>query len=66
VLRQFENVRRAFAQRRYFQVHDVDRNTVLAEGAFAHRVGQIPVRVAMMRISIGTGLVPPTRSITRS
>jgi hypothetical protein len=45
VLGQFEDIGRAFAQGRYLQVHDVEpEQEVLAEGAFAHGVGEVAVR----------------------
>jgi len=51
--------------RRNLQVHDVEAKIeqVLAEFAFTHRIGRAQrFEVAMMRISIGTARVPPTRS----
>ncbi len=45
MLRQFENVGRAVAQRRDLQVDDVEaEQQILAEGAFAHGVGEVAVR----------------------
>ena len=41
---EFDHVGRPLAQRRDFQVHDVEaEQQILAEGAFAHRLGQIAV-----------------------
>ena len=44
MLRQFENVRRPFAQRWNFQIHNVQaKQQILPECAVAHRVREIPV-----------------------
>ena len=45
VLRQFEDVGRAVAQRRDLQIDDVEtKQQVLAESAFAHGLGEVAVR----------------------
>ena len=45
MLRQFEDIGRAIAQRRDLQVDDVEpEQQILAESAFAHRIGEVAVR----------------------
>ena len=64
---ELQDVLRAFAQGGHPEIDDVEAvEQVLPEVPLRTSSARLRLDVAMMRMSTGTGLPPPTRSITRS